>query len=165
MSTTTSTSTNRPDHDSGLQGRARYKKYVFERAATNWERYIEELRDVGRLVEVQGVAIDGESLFRRRFTCDPRICAPGKKPGGEKWRQSGEKSCCAELTVDLTVEEQRALRANWEPVRAFLQTKDRFFKDKPYEDMVELGVDYEVQLKKRGKRCICLLYTSDAADE
>jgi Fe-S-cluster containining protein len=149
----------KPEHAG--QGLARYEYHVVRRSVSAWWNYIDSLREAGRLVEIDGVYIDGESMFRRRFTCDPRVCSPGKRPNGLPWRHKGEKSCCAELVVDLTREEVESLRANWEPVREYLITKDRFFRGKELEDCIELGDDYEYSLKKRGKRCIFALRDGD----
>lgn len=136
-------------------GAARYHGYLVHRSISGWKNYIEELRRVGRLVEIDGVAIDGESMFRRRFRCDPRTCAPGVKPGTkERWRESGQKSCCAELTVDLTAEERAALEARWGEVSGWLGAQDSYFRGRPLSDMLELGDDYEWSLRKRGGRCI-----------
>lgn len=146
------------------QGRDRYLQFVAERAASNWERYVQELRKVGRLVVIDGVYIDGESTFRRRFVCDTRTCSPGRRPmsdpnqPGEKWRgHKRDMSCCADLVVDLAAIEVESLRRHWEPVRDWLASKRSFFKGKRLEDCLELSSDFEVSLRKRKGRCIFAL--------
>lgn len=139
-----------------------YAAYVRERNDTSWERYIRELARVGRLVVIHGVHIDGESVFRRRFECDTCTCAPGKNPlTGESWRASGEKSCCAELAVDLTPTEIEGLKQHWGPIRDYLGARNWFYRGKVVEDFVELDVDYETVLKKRGGRCVFALKDPD----
>jgi Fe-S-cluster containining protein len=134
---------------------ARYVAYMAERSTTMWENWLGALRAAGRLVVVENVSLDGESLFRRRFRCDTRTCAPGRNPTtGERWRESGMKSCCADLTVDVAPTEIRALEARWEPIRAWLAARDRFFEGKAVRDCLELSTDFEVSLRKRGGRCI-----------
>jgi Fe-S-cluster containining protein len=140
----------------------RYRLYVRERGASNWMNYIEALRRAGRLVTIGNVYCDGESLFRRRFRCDTRICAPGKNPlTGAAWRASGEKSCCAELVVDLTPDEIAGLRSHWPQVRDYLGTKNWWFRDRDLDDCLEFDHDFEVSLKKRGKRCVFALKDGD----
>jgi hypothetical protein len=140
---------------SGRPADPRYTAYMAERSTTNWENYLGALRAAGRLVEVDGVSLDGESMFRRRFRCDARTCAPGRNPAsGLPWRESGAKSCCADLTVDVAPTEIRALEAHWEAVRGHLAARDRFFEGKALRDCLELSTDFEVSLRKRGGRCI-----------
>lgn len=137
---------------------ARYVAYVAERATTNWENFLGALRTVGRLVVVENVSLDGESMFRRRFRCDSRTCSPGKNPAsGLPWRESGEKSCCADLTVDVAPTEVRALEAHWPAVRGYLAAHDRYFAGKSVRECLEISSDFEVSLRKRGGRCIFAL--------
>ena len=138
--------------------RERYRLYVRERGATNWMNYLEALRRAGRLVTIDHVHCDGESLFRRRFRCDTRLCAPGRNPlTGEAWRASGEKSCCAELVVDLTPDEIAGLRRHWPQIVDWLGQRNWWFRDRDLEDCLDLDADYEVSLRKRGKRCVFAL--------
>jgi hypothetical protein len=133
----------------------RYAAYMAERSSTNWENFLGALRAVGRLVEIDGVSMDGESLFRRRFRCDTRICAPGTSPAtGRPWRERGDRSCCADLTVDLAPTEVRAMEAHWPEIRPWLAERDRFFADKTVRDCLEISTDFELSLRKRGGRCI-----------
>jgi len=139
-----------------------YAAYVRERNDTSWERYIRELARVGRLVVIGGVHIDGESVFRRRFECDTRTCSPGRNPlTGESWRFSGEKSCCAELAVDLTPTEVDGLKRHWGAIRDFLAARNWYYRDKEVEDFLELDVDYETVFRKRGGRCVFALKDPD----
>ncbi|GIW72257.1 MAG: hypothetical protein KatS3mg102_1799 [Planctomycetota bacterium] len=136
----------------------RFQRYVLERSATNWRNYIAALERAGRLVVVRNVFCDGESLFRRRFRCDTRLCAPGRNPlTGEAWRASGSKSCCAELVVELTPVELEALRAHWSELQAYLARNHHWFRGRALEECLELDEDYEVSLKKRGGRCVFAL--------
>jgi Fe-S-cluster containining protein len=136
----------------------RYGDYIRERSTSNWENYIEALRAAGRAVDVGPIVFDGESVFRRRFTCDTRLCSPTKHPGtGRAWRESGMKSCCAELVVDLAKNEIEALERNWEAVGGYLAERDPFFAGKSARDCMELSSDFEISLKKRSGRCIFAL--------
>jgi len=136
----------------------RYAEYVRTRSATNWENYIKALEKAGRAVQVGGVTVDGESVFRRRFTCDTRTCSPTRKPGGAKaWRAPGMKSCCTDLVVDLAPLETEGIARHWTKLRGFLETKDEFFEGTSAEDMFEMSSDYEVSLRKRSGRCIFAL--------
>ncbi len=136
----------------------RYARYVRERSATNWLHYIEGLRRARRLVTIDRVYCDGESLFRRRFTCDTRLCAPGKNPlTGAAWRASGEKSCCAELVVDLTPDEITALRRHWPQIQPYLAARNWWFRERDLEECLDFDADFEISLKKRGKRCVFAL--------
>ncbi|RME70594.1 MAG: DUF3109 family protein [Planctomycetota bacterium] len=138
--------------------RERYRRYVHERGASNWMNYLEALRRARRLVTIDHVHCDGESLFRRRFRCDTRLCAPGKNPlTGEAWRASGEKSCCAELVVDLTPDEIAALRRHWPVIVEYLAEKNWWFRGRELDECLDLDADFEVSLKKRGKRCVFAL--------
>ncbi len=133
----------------------RYGDYVAERAATNWENYVASLRERGRAVDVGPVILDGESVFRRRFTCDTRTCSPTRNPAtGRPWRESGSKSCCADLVVDLAPIEVAGLERHWPAIRESLAARDRFFADKTARDCLELSSDYETSIKRRGGRCI-----------
>lgn len=140
----------------------RYVAYMKERSTTNWENWIGALRTVGRLVTIDEggltVHLDGESMFRRRFECDTRTCAPGRNPvTGERWRESGQKSCCADLVVDVAPTEVRAVEERWDALRPWLAARDPFFAEKRARDCFELSSDFEVSLKKRGGRCIFAL--------
>lgn len=140
----------------------RYGEYIRERSTSNWENYIDALKRAGRAVEVGPLVIDGESVFRRRFTCDTRTCSPTRHPTtGRAWRESGMKSCCADLVVDLSPIEIQALERSWEPVRAYLSEKDPYFADKSARDCMELSSDFEVSLRKRSGRCIFALKDAD----
>jgi hypothetical protein len=133
----------------------RYAEYVRTRSATNWENYIRALEAAGRAVQVGGVTVDGESVFRRRFSCDTRECSPTRRPGSRKaWRESGLKSCCADLVVDLAPLEVQGLERHWPAIRESLAAKDAFFEGKDARDMVEMSGDFEVSLRKRAGRCI-----------
>jgi hypothetical protein len=133
----------------------RYKQYMAERSTTNYENYIKALRSVGRAVEVDHVVFDGESVFRRRFVCDTRTCSPTTNPETKlPWRESGAKSCCADLVVDLSPIEIQALERHWHAIRDYLATKDRFFEGKTSKDCLVLSSDFEVSLRKRANRCI-----------
>jgi hypothetical protein len=133
----------------------RYVEYVRERTTTQWENYIVALREVGRAVDVGSLIVDGESVFRRRFACDTRTCAPTMRPGKRlPWRESGMKSCCAELMVDLSPVEVRGLERHWEEIRGYLVERDRFFAGKSAHDCLQLSTDFEISIKHRGGRCI-----------
>ena len=133
----------------------RYVEYVRERSSTNWENFVKALRKVGRAVDVENVVLDGESLFRRRFVCDTRTCAPNRRPGTKlPWRESGAKSCCADLVVDLSPIEIRALDRHWPAIGPWLARRDPFFAGKSAHDCLELSTDYEISIRKRAGRCI-----------
>lgn len=133
----------------------RYRDYVAERSTTNWENYIVALRKLGRAVDVENVILDGESVFRRRFTCDTRTCSPTTNPATRlPWRESAAKSCCADLVVDLSPLEVRGMERHWPAIRESLASKDRFFEGKSVQDCLELSSDFEVSIKKRASRCI-----------
>lgn len=139
-------------------GRKRYQSYLREVGISNWMHYIEALRKAGRLVRVGKVYCDGESLFRRRFTCDTRTCSPTKnRLTKEVWRQRGDKSCCAELVVDLTDEERSALGKHWPKLQPELAKKSAWFRDAELSDCLEADDDYEITLRKRGGRCVFAL--------
>jgi len=133
----------------------RYEVYIRERSTTQWKNYMAALRAAGRAVEVGRVTVDGESIFRRRFACDTRTCAPNRNPAtGRAWREDGMKSCCADLVVDLSPVEIAGLERHWDELRVFLAAKDRFFEGKSARDCLELSSDFEVSLRKRAGRCI-----------
>ena len=140
----------------------RYRDYIRERSTSNWDNYILALKAAGRAVEVGKIVIDGEGVFRRRFTCDTRTCSPTRHPlTGKAWRESGMKSCCAELVVDLSPIEIDALERNWDTLREYLVTKDLYFAGKSAKDCMELSSDFEISLKKRSGRCIFALKDGD----
>jgi hypothetical protein len=141
---------------------ARYVEYMAERSSTAWENYIAALRRAGRAVEIDDVVIDGESIFRRRFACDTRTCAPTRNPRtGKPWRESGAKSCCADLTVDVAPSEIREIERHWPMLRAWLAARDAFFEEKRAKDCFELSADYEMSLKQRAGRCIFAVRDAD----
>jgi hypothetical protein len=136
----------------------RYAEYVRVRSSTSWENYIRALEDAGRAVRVGAHVVDGESVLRRRFTCDTRTCAPNKDPRtGRAWRDRGMKSCCADLVVDVAPLEVEGLERHWPAIRDSLAARDPFFAGKEAREMVELSSDYELSLRKRAGRCIFAL--------
>ena len=136
----------------------RYTEYMRERSTTQWENWIKALKKIGRAVEVEHVTFDGESIFRRRFACDTRTCSPTTNPASKlPWRESGSKSCCADLMVDLSPIEIEGLSRHWTAIRDYLASKDGFFADKRAEDCLQLSTDFEISIKKRAGRCIFAL--------
>ncbi len=133
----------------------RYIEYRAECCSTAWKNYIAALQRLGRIVEIDGVCVDGESVFRRRFTCDTRTCAPTRNPAtGRPWRERGDRSCCADLVVDVAPSEIRAIERHWPEIRRRLAARDPFFAGAEARDCFELSSDFEMSIKKRGGRCI-----------
>jgi hypothetical protein len=82
-----------------------------------WRRYIDSLRGRGLLVEVDGIMVDCEAMFRTRFHCDTRICA-----GTD--RDPETESCCTDYEVEITPEEKERIVANADEVLELLSRYD-----------------------------------------
>ena len=82
-----------------------------------WRRYIDSLRSRGLVVEVDGVLVDCETMFRTRFHCDTRICA-----GIDRDRET--ESCCTDYEVEITPQEKERIVANADAVLELLSRYD-----------------------------------------
>ncbi len=69
-------------------------------------RFIEGLRNAGRLIEIGNVHVDAERLVFRAFQCNTSYCV---KCSGKNGLTKYQGSCCTDLQVDLTEDEKRRI--------------------------------------------------------
>jgi hypothetical protein len=78
------------------------------------DKFVAFLRQTGRAVEIDNVVVDSQELFARHFTCDTTTCDP-------TLRGRAMRSCCCELTVDLTWDEARRIEEHLPDIRAVME--------------------------------------------
>src|SRR5436309_2017202 len=68
--------------------------------------YMDSLRERGLLVEIENVAVDADQLVLRTFQCDSGYCV---RCSGEGAQKKVRGSCCTDLQVDITQNEEEKL--------------------------------------------------------
>lgn len=112
-----------------------------------WRRYIDSLRGRGLLVDVDGILVDCEAMFRTRFHCDTRTCA-----GID--RDPETESCCTDYEVEITPEEKERIVANADAVLELLSRYDaqRVNAQRSISEFFEES--HSISLAKEKGRCV-----------
>lgn len=113
------------------------------------DKFVEYLRQTGRALQLDNVVVDRQELFRRHFTCDTTTCDP-------KLRGRAMRSCCCELTVDLTWDEVRRVEAHLPQIREVMAEAEQA----PGLEVLDAGNFYQMaegftpQLAKHRWGCV-----------
>jgi hypothetical protein len=111
-----------------------------------WRRYIEALRDKGKLLELDGILVDCSSMFDTPFKCDTLTCA-------QLDRDPSTESCCTDYEVEITPEEKQRILDKADEVIALLSQRDSE-RVKPDRDINEFFEEtHQVILAKERGRC------------
>ena len=112
-----------------------------------WRRYIDSLRGRGLLMDVDGILVDCQAMFRTRFHCDTRLCA-----GID--RDPETDSCCTDYEVEITPEEKERIVANADGVLELLSRCDagRVNTHRSISEFFEES--HSISLAKEKGRCV-----------
>lgn len=139
--------------------KASVDRWMLESFLAPWQAYLHEKDTRGELVQIDNVFVDVPNVMKP-YTCDATTCSRGLRP-------KGARSCCGELTAEITPPEVERIRSFFPELSAFLAERDpHWAKLDPTLDAC-IGENaynpFQLELQKRKKRCVFSFLNEDGA--